>query len=72
MVQECHFWNFQPNVQEILIEYRTQQKIQIIVMVQNTARKMSKYGVFSGPYFPVFGQYSIQIRENTDQKKTPY
>ena len=41
-------------------------------MVQNTARKMSKYGVFSGPYFPVFGQYSIQVRENTDQKKTPY
>ena len=21
----------------------------------NTARKVSKYGVFSGPYFPVFG-----------------
>ena len=41
-------------------------------MMQNTAQKMSKYGVFSGPYFPVFGQYSIQIRENTDQKKTPY
>ena len=29
-----------------------------------TARKVSKYGVFSGPYFPVFGL-------NTDLKKTP-
>ena len=27
----------------------------------NTARKVPKYGVFSGPYFPVFGQ-----------EKTPY
>ena len=26
---------------------------------------MPKYGVFSGPYFPVFGL-------NTDEKKTPY
>ena len=33
---------------------------------------MSKYGVFSGPYFPVFGHfspYSVQKRENTDNKK---
>ena len=29
------------------------------------ARKVSKYGVFSGPYFP----YSNWLRENTDQKK---
>ena len=46
------------------------------------AWKMSTYGVFSGPYFPVFGwvrsdnpysirisPYSGRIRENTDQKK---
>ena len=38
--------------------------------------KVSKYGVFSGPYFPVFGlnaerksPYSGRILENTDQKK---
>ena len=43
---------------------------------------MFKYGVFSGPYFPVFGlnteiysiklrksPYSVQMQENTDQKK---
>ena len=34
---------------------------------------MSKYGVFSGPYFPVFGVntgiYSVRIQENSDQKK---
>ena len=45
-----------------------------------TAWKVSKYGVFSGPYFPVFGlntygdllrtsPCSVQIQENTDQKK---
>ena len=30
-----------------------------------TAWKMSKYGVFSSPY-------SVRMRENTEQKKTPY
>ena len=44
----------------------------------DNARKMSKYGVFSGPYFAVFGlnikiysksPYSVQKRGNTDQKK---
>ena len=40
---------------------------------------MSKYGVISGPYFPVFGlnteiyevgksPYSVRMQENTDQK----
>ena len=29
------------------------------------AWKLSKYGVFSGPY-------SVLLRENMDQKKTPY
>ena len=32
----------------------------------HTARKVSKYGVFNGPYFSVF---SPRIEENTDQKK---
>ena len=27
----------------------------LAVSVQYTAQKVSKYGVFSGPYFPVFG-----------------
>ena len=44
----------------------------------DNARKMSKYGVFSSPYFPLFGlnikiysksPYSVQKRENTDQNK---
>ena len=42
----------------------------------HTARKVSKYGVISGPYFPVLGlntllrksQYSVRMQENTDQK----
>ena len=41
------------------------------------AQKMSEYGVFSGPYFPVVGlnkeiyksPYIVQVRENMDQKK---
>ena len=44
-------------------------------------RRVYKYGVFSGPYFPAFGlnteryvvrtisPYSVRMRENTDQKK---
>ena len=44
----------------------------------DNARKMSKYGVFSSPYFPLFGlnikiysksPYSVQKQENTDQNK---
>ena len=40
-----------------------------------TAQKISKYRLFSGPYFPVYGQnteiYSLFTpnKENTDQKK---
>ena len=43
-----------------------------------TAWKVSKYGVFSGPYLPVSGlntesygksSYSVRIQENTDEKK---
>ena len=33
-----------------------------------TAWKLSKYGAFSGPYFPVFGQNTGKY----GQKKTPY
>ena len=38
--------------------------------------KVSKFGVFSGLYFPAFGlsisPYSIRMRKNTNQKKTRY
>ena len=44
-----------------------------------TARKTSKYGDFSGPYFPVFllnseikSPYSVKIRENTEQKNSVF
>ena len=33
-----------------------------------TAWKLSKYGVFSGPYFPVFGQNTGKY----GSEKTPY
>ena len=36
----------------------------------NTAPKKSKYGVFSGPYFPVFelntGKYGLEITSHLD------
>ena len=47
----------------------------------STERKVSKYGVFSGPYFPAFGLnteiYSVNLRiqPNTRKygpEKTPY
>ena len=43
--------------------------------VNITAWKVSKYGDFSGPYFPTFGlntgisPYSVRMQENTNQKK---
>ena len=38
-----------------------------------TVRIMFKYVAFSGPHFPVFlfSPYSLQMWENTDQKKLP-
>ena len=31
--------------------------------ISNTAQKMVKYGVFSGPYFPLFGHFSRSGRK---------
>ena len=49
------------------------------ILKTNTAWKVSKYGVFSGPYFLVFGLnteiYGVNLfrtQKNTDQKKLPY
>ena len=52
----------------------------ITILIKSTVWKVTICGVFSGPYFPVFGlntyrvlrsksRYSVQIKENTDQKK---
>ena len=37
------------------------------VYLNKPVREVSKYGVFSGPLFPVFG-LNTEIQENTDQK----
>ena len=59
---------------------KTEWKLSWNNAVGNTAWKVSKYVVFSGPHFPVFGlnterfripPYSVQLRENTDQKTLP-
>ena len=48
--------------------------IPFTIMKIDTAGKVSKYGVFPGPYFPAFGlilrtsPYLVRMRENTDQK----
>ena len=42
--------------------------VSLIFCIRDTAWKVSKYGVFSGPYFPVFSR-NAEIWENTDQKK---
>ena len=36
-----------------------------------TAQKVAKYGVFSGPYFPVFGlnTYSVNLRIQSEYRK---
>ena len=50
----------------------------IRIYESSSAWKVSKYGVISGPYFPVFGLktdllrkslYSVWIQEKTDQKQ---
>ena len=40
-------------------------------MITVTTWKVSKYGVISGPYFPLFGLNTeiFSVQENTDQKK---
>ena len=44
--------------------------LDLIVCDTDTAWKVSKHGVVSGPYFPVFGlnPYSVRIQQSTDQK----
>ena len=48
----------------------------ILIQLQNTVWKVSKYGVFSGLYFPIFGLYSaLRIRSEYGKiraRKTPY
>ena len=63
------------NLLDILSDFSSDRKQRV---VHNTAWKLSKYGVFSGPYFPRIGAenrdfpskcpYSVWIEENTDQK----
>ena len=44
-------------------------------MITGTARKVSKYGVISGPYFPVFGLnteiYGVNLRVQSKYRKIP-
>ena len=64
--------NYQPKSRiKILVQHNNQnnhidnRNSNIIVL---TARKVSKYGVFSGPYFPVFGLNTGKY----GPEKTPY
>ena len=48
-------------------------KSSMVVSDQITALKVSKYGVFSGPYFPAFGlnteRYSVSLRIQSEYGK---
>ena len=43
------------------------------VLLKGTAQKVFKYGVYSGPYFPVFGlntdMYSVNLRFQSEYRK---
>ena len=81
----CHFLS--SDYQSTIAKVFSRKKDYFIKTVGNikdgtiihTAWKVSKYGVFYGPYFPAFGlnilrisPYSVRIWENTDQKKLHY
>ena len=68
--------NFYSHIQRIssgtLLAYRavlSSRGYNQLPLCLNTAWKVSKYGVFSGPYFPTFEPYSVQMQKNTDQMK---
>ena len=54
---------------KLLVEFNLFTPGDIFLYRLNTARKVSKYGVFSGPYFPVFSIESeyrkIRTRKNS-------
>ena len=54
---------------KLLVEFNLFTPGDIFLYRRNTARKVSKYGVFSGPYFPVFSIESeyrkIRTRKNS-------
>ena len=47
--------------------------VPVIMNLLHTAWKVSKYGVFSGPYFPLFGLnteiYGVNLRIQTEYRK---
>ena len=71
----------QLTINQMLIDCNGTRSHNHLVRKRSTAWKVSKYGVFSGPYFPVFGlnkeRYSVSLRiqsecgKKTDWKKTP-
>ena len=73
---EFIFWNVNENLRFVLNK-RTCSEKQVLFFVRSHCVKSVLIGVFSGPYFPAFGlntgksPYSVQIWENTDQKRLP-
>ena len=55
-----HHWSFSSSVVRNIWSWKVASCIVLRLWI--TARKVSKYRVFSGPYFPIFGM-------NTDQRK---
>ena len=61
-----HHWSFSSSVVQNIWSWKVASCIVLRLWI--TARKVSKYGVFSGPYFPVFGMNTGQY----GPEKTPY
>ena len=72
-VKHISDWNINKSRRRVFFQHFKTQDFKLSTEI--TAWKVSKYGVFSGPYFPAFGlicrisPYSVRMRENTNQKK---
>ena len=73
-------WNFSERFFEEYI-CATSTEVKKSMTISNTVWKVSKYEVFSGPYFPVFGLnmeiYCVSLRDQSKYgkiraRKTPY
>ena len=47
--------NYTKSIKTFIVSYTRWKEESLRVIGYDTAGKVSKYGVFSGPYFPVFG-----------------
>ena len=73
LVKLFHRKNFINFIQKNFMEKSVVKLYKYPSAVRGTAWKVSKYGVFSGPYFPVFGLnteiYSVNLLDQSEHRK---